>query len=428
MLVRRVTLIVALALLGLPAPAHAAFPGENGKIAYTGVFTVEADGSDLTHVQNGDDPEWSPDGLRIAFTYYTPGSCNPFCSFAERDIWTMNGDGSGVTRLTTDTGPEFDPNWSPDGARIVFNNGSDLWIMNADGTGQTLLEPDAFGASWSPDGTRIAFSSARRWGFNRSEIFTIHPDRTGLARVTTASLSNCDLLPDSTAMPDWSPDGQKIVYYFLRAAFPVDCEGGEASLHVVNADGSGDVEVVPPDTSQPTSPAWSPDGSKLTFERDGFFSVWDLSTHQETTLPGNGLGGSSDWQPILNRAPDCSGVAASRTVLATASRKLVPITLDGATDPDGDPVTLRVDGVTQDEPVTSSGDPTSPDAVDEGEGELRVRAERNPRGDGRVYQIAFTASDGRGGSCSDTATVSVPRKKRKPAVDSAPPSYDSFGR
>jgi hypothetical protein len=106
----------------------------------------------------------------------------------------------------------------------------------------------------------------------------------------------------------------------------------------------------------------------------------------------------------------------------------VPLALDGATDPDGDPVTLSVDGVTQDEPVVGSGDPTSPDAVDEGDGQLRVRAERNPHGDGRVYRIAFTASDGRGGSCSGTATVSVPRKKRQPAVDSAPPSYDSFGR
>jgi hypothetical protein len=82
--------------------------------------------------------------------------------------------------------------------------------------------------------------------------------------------------------------------------------------------------------------------------------------------------------------------------------------------------------VTQDEPVVGSGDNTSPDAVDQGGGQLRVRAERNPHGDGRVYRIAFKASDGRGGSCSGTATVSVPRKKRKAAVDSAPPSYDSL--
>jgi hypothetical protein len=57
-----------------------------------------------------------------------------------------------------------------------------------------------------------------------------------------------------------------------------------------------------------------------------------------------------------------------------------------------------------------------------------VRAERNPHGDGRVYRIAFTTSDGRGGSCSGIATVSVLRKKRKPAIGSVPPSYDSLAR
>jgi Big-like domain-containing protein len=116
----------------------------------------------------------------------------------------------------------------------------------------------------------------------------------------------------------------------------------------------------------------------------------------------------------------------SRTVLTTVNRRLVSLALGGVTDVDGDPTTLAIDGVTQDEPVTASGDPTSPDAVDEGDGELRVRAERNPHGDGRVYRIAFTASDDHGGSCSGTATVSVPRKKKKAAVDSAPPSYDSL--
>ena len=125
-----------------------------------------------------------------------------------------------------------------------------------------------------------------------------------------------------------------------------------------------------------------------------------------------------DWQPIPNGPPDCSAVAASRPVLTTHNRRLVAISLDGATDPDADPVTITVDGVTQDEPVTGHGDQTSPDAIDEGEGELRVRAERSPRGDGRVYRIAFTASDGRGGfaraspRCPCHARSASPRSTR----------------
>jgi hypothetical protein len=60
--------------------------------------------------------------------------------------------------------------------------------------------------------------------------------------------------------------------------------------------------------------------------------------------------------------------------------------------------------------------------------QVSLRAERDGAGDGRVYRIAFTASDARGGSCSGTATVSVPRKHHKSAVDTAPPSYDSLVR
>ena len=102
------------------------------------------------------------------------------------------------------------------------------------------------------------------------------------------------------------------------------------------------------------------------------------------------------------------------------------VAIEGVTDPEAEVVTLAVDGITQDEPVVGAGDRTSPDAIDRGDGDVRIRAERSALGDGRVYRIAFTASDGRGASCAGTATVAVPRKKRKPAVDSAPPSYDSL--
>jgi hypothetical protein len=151
-----------------------------------------------------------------------------------------------------------------------------------------------------------------------------------------------------------------------------------------------------------------------------------------TTTTGLLADDTDDRQDVysveVNEPPDCGNVSVSRPVLTTVNRRFVAVTLDGANDVDGDPVTLSVDGVTQDEPVEGSGNTTSPDAIDDGDGQLRIRAERDPHGDGRVYRIAFTVTDAHGGSCSETATVSVPRKKRKPAVDSAPPSYDSLAR
>jgi hypothetical protein len=123
-----------------------------------------------------------------------------------------------------------------------------------------------------------------------------------------------------------------------------------------------------------------------------------------------------------NRAPDCSAVAASRSILWPPNGSLRTVELGGASDPDGDPVALTITGVTQDEPLTRRFDAalrTDPAVV-------QLRAHRAGRGDGRVYRIAFTASDG-DASCSGTAKVAVPRRRGREAVDSAPPSYDSLG-
>lgn len=91
-------------------------------------------------------------------------------------------------------------------------------------------------------------------------------------------------------------------------------------------------------------------------------------------------------------------------------------------------LSFELSGVTRDEPVTAQGDKTAPDAARGKEGNVvRLRAERNPRGDGRVYRVSFTVSDGAGGNCSGVASVAVPRRKNRPAVDSAPPAYNSLG-
>lgn len=126
---------------------------------------------------------------------------------------------------------------------------------------------------------------------------------------------------------------------------------------------------------------------------------------------------------LPNTAPACDTVAANQSLLWPANLRLVRISLGGATDPDGDLVTIEITGVTQDERTAGSRDAVLSSAGDE----VRLRAERENRGDGRVYRIEFEATDGNGGSCSGTVKVDVPRKKNKAAVDSAPPSYDSFG-
>jgi hypothetical protein len=122
-----------------------------------------------------------------------------------------------------------------------------------------------------------------------------------------------------------------------------------------------------------------------------------------------------------NNPPTCSTATASPSVLWPPNHKLAPIAIGGVTDPDGDPIKLSVTRILQDEPPTSadfngdngdSGRQGSDDRV------TFVRAERMGNGDGRVYEIRFTADDERGGACSGTVFVGVPRDKNRMPVDS----------
>lgn len=114
-------------------------------------------------------------------------------------------------------------------------------------------------------------------------------------------------------------------------------------------------------------------------------------------------------EAISNNPPVCSQASPSVARLWPPNHKLATITIQGVTDPGNDPVTLRVTGITQDEPVNGLGDgDTSPDGFGVGTAQAQVRKERSGTGNGRVYAIAFTAEDGKGGSCTGTVTVGVP--------------------
>jgi len=255
--------------------------------------------------------------------------------------------------------------------------------------------------------------SARR----KSGLQTIRPDGTGRTTITA--------LP--AASPNWSPDDNRIAYVASASGQPTE-------IHTVNKDGSNDVQLTSNTVSE-GAPAWSPDGQKIAFHRsapDQFrpgADIWTVNPDGTGELKLTADGGQQDhtnfapdWQPIPNRPPDCSGVAASPDTLGPPNHKLVPVSLAGATDPDGDQVTLTITGVTQDEARTGSPDATLGPAANQ----VSLRAVRDGAGDGRVYRIAFTASDGKGGTCTGKATVGVPHDHGSVAVDSAPPSYDSL--
>jgi Tol biopolymer transport system component len=200
------------------------------------IYVMNADGSGLTALHEGRFPDWSPDGTRIAFQDSGWDSDSFDYNY---EIFTMNDDGSGVTRLTNNGhiymyNTDNHPAWSPDGTRIAYAfNGSgstnpEIYVMNADGSGQTQLTNseglDRF-PEWSPDGTKIVFQSSRV-GFNR--IWVMNADGSG----QTALLQDFDQY-----IPAWSPDGTQIVY----ASDGIIVNGynlGPRMIHVMNADGS----------------------------------------------------------------------------------------------------------------------------------------------------------------------------------------------
>jgi hypothetical protein len=149
--------------------------------------------------------------------------------------------------------------------------------------------------------------------------------------------------------------------------------------------------------------------------------------------PEEPVGGASAYidlvsVELINSPPVCTGVAPSSATLWPPNHKLRTVTLAGATDPDGDVVTIAVGGVTQDEPLDGAADgSTTPDAMAGASGnQVRLRAERSGRGDGRVYRVAFTATDPSGASCTGTAKVSVPHDRRGAAAVDSGGTVDSM--
>jgi Tol biopolymer transport system component/lysophospholipase L1-like esterase len=211
------------------------------------IWTSQPDGTSprrlTTHSGIDASPAWSPDRSKIAFSSTRTGS---------GDIYTMNSDGSGVVRLTTSVGVDGSPSWSPDGARIVFSSvvggNSDIYSMMADGTGLARLTTHtAIDASpdWSPDGSRIVFSSSRT---GSSDIYSMKADGTDVRRITATAAIDAD--------PAWSPDGSRIAYTSI-ASLNID-------VYTIGADGTG-VRRVTTNAGIDASPTWAPDGSRLLY-------------------------------------------------------------------------------------------------------------------------------------------------------------------
>ncbi len=127
-----------------------------------------------------------------------------------------------------------------------------------------------------------------------------------------------------------------------------------------------------------------------------------------------------------NQPPNCSGAAADPDSLWPPNHKFEEISIVGVTDPDGDPVTIIIGSLFQDEPTNGLGQgDTCPDGTGVGTDTADVRSERSGKGNGRVYTIGFTATDNSGDTCSGTAKVCVPHDDQASVCIEDGPPFDS---
>jgi uncharacterized repeat protein (TIGR01451 family) len=137
-------------------------------------------------------------------------------------------------------------------------------------------------------------------------------------------------------------------------------------------------------------------------------SIVNTATIAGNQSDPNGGNNSSTVTTSVNHNPVCSGASAGPD-LWPPNHKWVWSSITGVTDPDGNPVSIAITGIWQDEPTNGLGDgDTAIDGQIGSGNSFAVRAERSGTADGRVYHVLFSASDGAGGSCTGSATIGVP--------------------
>lgn len=186
------------------------------------------------------------------------------------ELYLMNGDGSGLSRLTSIPSADEHPAPSPDGRFIAFDStlvqaNSQILVMNVDGTNfRRLTNSPAVDRTpnWSPSGLRIAFESNRDGTF---QIWTMNTDGTDLRQLTKG--------PAENTQPTWSRDDTRIAFVSKR--------DGHDEIYVMSStDGANQTRLTnTPINALSSHPAWSVDNHRIAFEsnRTGIYEIYAMN-------------------------------------------------------------------------------------------------------------------------------------------------------
>lgn len=307
-----------------------------------GILTPEV----LYNMSRLSDAKLSPDGTKVLYgTTYMSLELNK----GNRELFTMNVDGSNKTRITQTPQSEQNAVWVKNGTKIAFlsseSGSSQIWEMNTDGSGRTQIsnvEGGVNGFVYSPDETKVLYFTNIKYGQRTSDIYPDLPKATGkiitdlmykhwdewvetiphpfVADVTAGGLTNVvDLLegePYECPMKpfggvesfSWSPDGSTIAYSCRKKTGKEYAISTNSDIYLYTLATKETRNITEGMMGYDTHPMFSPDGTKLAWlsmERDGYESdknrlfVIDLTNNEKTYLTETFDYNADDlaWQP-----------------------------------------------------------------------------------------------------------------------------------
>ena len=269
---------------------------------------------DLHAIKAVGDPQRSPDGAWIA---YTVAANDVEKDKRNTDIWMVSADGARNIQLTFTPDGESAPRWSPDGKYLAFiasrgtedekKKGGQVWLLDRNGgEAQKLTDIDG-GVSdyaWSPDSTRLVFTKSdkdpddepeKKDGWKRKtappiviDRYHFKQDREGyLKRIYThvwvydigaKKAEQITAGPFNDSSPAWSPDGTKIAFVSKRTG-PDPDRNQDSNIFVVDAKPGAEAKAVTTyEGADGGRPSWSPDGQWIAYLQGDVtkYSAYDL--------------------------------------------------------------------------------------------------------------------------------------------------------
>lgn len=241
------------------------------------LFAKSIKGATITQITDGPSndaqPCFDPKGTQLAFASDRSGNW---------DIWVVDISGRNPIQISNDPMPEMHPTWSPDGRYIAYSRVdasrgvSTIWVADIENPGIRRLIGEGMFPTWSPNGDRIAYQRARARGSRWFSIWTVQLKGDEVLFPTEVAVRSDSAL----ITPAWSPEGTQLTFSVVRES---EAPGvTKADIGIVDADGRGFQRVTTGESAN-HGPAWGADGriyfSSRTAEAETIWSVKPFRPH-----------------------------------------------------------------------------------------------------------------------------------------------------